>query len=137
MSAHRSSRYLLAALAPCCLLASACRAPVEEGPALATSTRALTEVEVATLPNGASMAELQQSFGPGEDQSGQRLLYRAAKEPGKYFWVYPYTAAAGTMVHHIVLADRMEEEGKIIWPAKWTDMSPASAAYIREKSQSR
>jgi hypothetical protein len=104
-------------------------APMAEG------TRPLTEVEVANLPNGATLAESERLFGRGEPQSANRLAYLAAKQPGKYFWLYPYESASGTMVHHIVLADRLEEDGKVIWPAKWRDMSPASAAYVLDKMQ--
>lgn len=104
-------------------------------PVFAVDTRPLTEIEVATLPNGSSLAELEQKFGRGEPQSANRLAYLAEKQPGMYFWVYPYDTPSGTMIHHIVLADRMEENGKVIWPAKWRDMSPSSAAYILDKMQ--
>lgn len=117
------------------LLFTGCTAPVnrEPTPAIAIGTRPLTEVEVATLHNGSSLAELEQQFGHGEAQPNNRLVYLAAKQPGKYFWVYPYDTTSGTMVHHIVLADRTEENGQVVWPAKWRDMSPASAAYVLDK----
>ncbi len=126
----------LAASATASLLFTSCGTPVDQDPApvVAAGTRQLTEVEVATLPNGVSLAELEQQFGRGEPQSANRLAYRADKKnPGKYFWVYPYDSSSGVMVHHIVLADRMEENGQVIWPAKWRDMSPASAAYVLNK----
>ena len=127
----------LAFAAAASLLFASCGKPVDPDlPVFAVATRPLTEVEVATLPNGSSLAELEQRFGRGEPQSANRLAYLADKKnPGKYFWVYPYDTPSGTMIHHIVLADRMEENGQVIWPAKWRDMSPASAAYILDKMQ--
>lgn len=125
-----------ALLAAASLLVAGCGTQKDPNqPAFAVDTRALTEVEVATLPNGSSLAELEQQFGRGEPQSANRLVYRAAKPPGKYFWVYPYDTPSGLMIHHIVLADRAEEEGQVIWPAKWRDMSPSSAAYVLDKMQ--
>ena len=104
---------------------------------LAADTRALGDVEVITLPNSSSLADLERSFGPGEPQSGDRLAYRSVKSPEKFFWVYSYNppSGGGPMVHHIVLADRLEEKGKVVWPAKWRDMPPATAAYINSKKQ--
>jgi hypothetical protein len=127
--------YPLAAL--CCLLLAACRAPMEEGTRkLAADTRALTDVEVITLPNNSSLADLEQRFGPGEPQSGNRLAYRSVKSPEQFFWVYPYHSPAGEQkIHHIALADQLEEKGKVVWPVKWKDMAPASAAYIHSKTQ--
>lgn len=128
--------YPLAAL--CCLLLVACRAPMEDDGSrkLAADTRALTDVEVITLPNASSLADLEQRFGPGEPQSGNRLAYRSIKSPEQFFWVYPYQSPdGGQKIHHIVLADRLEEKGKVVWPVKWKDMAPASAAFIHSKAQ--
>jgi hypothetical protein len=120
-------------------MALACRAPIEEDGSrpLAAETRALTDVEVITLPNNSSLADLEQRFGPGEPQFAGRLAYRSSRSPDKFFWVYSYNppTGGGAMVHHIVLADRLEEKGKVIWPVKWKDMTPASAAYINSKKQ--
>lgn len=109
------------------------------GHKLAADTRALTDVEVITLPNGSSLADLEQSFGPGEPRSGGRLAYRSAKSPASFFWVYSHNppTGSGTMVHHIVLANQLEEKGKVVWPAKWRDMPPANAAYIHSMTQPR
>ena len=142
MSANRFSGpglFLLSFPVACCLLAGACRAPIEEEGTrkLAADTRALTDVEVITLPNNSSLADLRERFGPGEPQSAGRLAYRSVKSPEKFFWVYPYNSPSGSglMVHHIVLADQLEEKGKIVWPVKWKDMPPANAAYINSKKQ--
>ena len=120
-----------------CLLLASCRAPVDESESqtrpLAVDTRALTDVEVITLPNHSSLADMEQRFGPGEPQSRGRLAYRSAKSPDKFFWVYPH--GNGLAVHHIVLADRLEEKGTVVWPVKWKDMAPASAAFIHSKTQ--
>lgn len=125
--------------AACCLLAWGCRAPIEEDGSrpLAADTRALTDVEVITLPNESSLEDLRQRFGPGEPQSAGRLAYRSVKSPEKFFWVYAYNSPTGSglMVHHIVLADKLEEKGKIVWPVKWKDMPPATAAYINSTKQ--
>ncbi len=106
---------------------------------LAVDTRALLDVEVAALPNDVSLAQVEQKFGPGEPQSAGRLAYRSAKSPGKFFWVYPYNPRSGgePVIHHIVLGDQLEEKGKIVWPKKWEDMPPASAAFIINKMQPR
>jgi hypothetical protein len=144
MSANRPSGLrplLVPFFAGCGLLLASCRAPVEEDgtPKLAADTRALTDIEVITLPNSSSLADVEQRFGPGEPRSGGRLAYRSVKSPEKFFWVYPYRPAAGggPMIHHIVLADQLEEKGKIVWPVKWKDMPPANAAYIHSTMQPR
>ncbi|WP_035605637.1 hypothetical protein [Haloferula sp. BvORR071] len=121
----------------CCLLAvaaSSCRAPIEEQDAirkLAADTRPLTAAEVSSMPQEVSLGELEQKFGRGEPQSGNRLAYRSS-DKDKFFWVYPYNppTGSGPMVHHIVLADRLEEKGKIVWPEKYRKTPPATAAYM-------
>jgi hypothetical protein len=106
---------------------------------LAADTRALTDIEVINLRNGSSLADLEQTFGPGEPRSGGRLAYRSVKSPDKFFWVYSHNppSGSGPVVHHIVLADRLEEKGKVVWPVKWKDMPPENAAYINSKMQPR
>lgn len=115
-----------------CLSLTGCLTPAEDPSGIAKSTRSLSAEEVAALPNGASLAELEQKFGPGEAQPGPRMAYRAKGQPGKYYWVHSYrigTAGSEWGVHHIVLGDRIEEGGKVVWPAKWEDLSPRSADY--------
>jgi hypothetical protein len=131
---------LTLAAASCLLALSSCRAPIEEQDAiakLAAETRPLTTAEVSTLPNELSLAELEQKFGPGEPQFANRLAYRSASGKGQFFWVYPYNPASGgpPLVHHIVLADRLEEKGKIVWPEKYRKTPPATAAYMVSQMQ--
>ena len=134
-----SGSLLLSFAAAACLLSSACRAPIDEtveDRPLAIDTRPLSDVEVITLTNHSSLIDMEQKFGPGERQSRGRIAYRSAQSPDKFFWVYPYQSPeGGEKIHHIVLADKMEEKGKVVWPVKWKDMTPASAAFIHSKAQ--
>jgi hypothetical protein len=115
-----------------CLALAGCLTPPDDPAGIARSTRALSDEQVAALPGGASIAELEQKFGSGEAQPGPRTVYRAKDHPGKYYWVHSYRPAAPgseSRVHHIVLADRIEEDGRVVWPSKWEDLSPRSAGY--------
>jgi hypothetical protein len=118
----RRMQFCLAAIS--CLALAGCLTPPDDPAGIAGSTRALSDEQVAGLPGGATIAELEQKFGAGEA--------RAKDHPGKYYWVHSYRPAppdSESRVHHIVLADRIEEDGRVVWPSKWEDLSPRSAGY--------
>ena len=127
------NRLLLLSLAALCLGISGCAGP-KDPDGIAQSTRALSDEQVALLPNGLSVAQLQARFGPGEAQAGSRVVYRAKDHPGEYYWVRAYGESASS-VHHIVRADGTGEGGSVVWPAKWVDLSPRSAAYYLGKQE--
>jgi hypothetical protein len=122
-----------------CLVFAGCLTPPDDPAGIARSTRPLSAEQVAALPGGASLAELERIFGAGEEQPGPRMVYRAKDHPGKYYWVHSYRPAAPgseSRVHHIVLADRIEEDGRVVWPSKWEDLSPRSADYYLRQFES-
>ncbi len=84
---------------------------------MARSIKTITAGQIAQLPGTISLAEFQQKFGPGESQPGPRSTYRATQQPGKFYWVYTDQRAGISMIHHIVLADRLEEGGQVVWTA--------------------
>ncbi|WP_035605639.1 hypothetical protein [Haloferula sp. BvORR071] len=127
--------FSFAPLAACLLSLSGCAAPHLVG-----NRNAVRDEQLMTLPSAASLAEVQKAFSPAEPLPGPRISYQAqaAEHPGEYYWIYTYHPKDGgtePMVHHIVLADRTGEGGKVMWPAKWLDMSPASAAYVLRKTE--
>jgi len=101
----------------------------------ATTDRSIWDADLVELPRTLSLAEVERRFGPAEEQPGPRVTYKAIDHPGRFLWMYcfrPQTSEQPTKahitIHHIVLADSIEEGGQIVWPSQWASLPPEQAA---------
>ena len=97
--------------------------------------RSVRDAEVQELLWPVSLAEVEKRFGPAESQPGPRVRYRASDHPGRFFWMYyfrPQTdeqpPKSKIMIHHIVIADAIEENGEVVWPEQWRGHSSEDAS---------
>jgi hypothetical protein len=92
----------------------------------ARSKNPITDAQVASLQEPVRLEELKRMWGPSEGQPGPRLTYKAADHARQYFWVYysrPEKDRASDIwvIERIIRADRIEEDGVVVWPARLQD----------------
>ena len=120
-----TSLKLLTLLALPALLLS-CTAPDPAGEA--ATRNAIPDSALAALKPPLFLSDLETRFGLAEGQPGPRATYRAADHPGKFLWLHYRPAGDQLRIHHILLADRIEEKATVIWPPKWTTSTPKEAS---------
>jgi hypothetical protein len=116
------------------LVLMACASPKLDPAGEARTKNCVSDQQISSLSEPISLAELKKLWGPGEGQPGPRVTYRSRDHKREFFWVYYSNlnnrsdpTADDVKIDHIIRADRIKEQGVVVWIGRASDKPLADA----------